>query len=453
MSQLKELSNFKIAVVTAIETKVPHLFKGAPGSAKTAALADVIRALGGYIESVLCATLTHSDVLGFPYRDSTYSFQDEYGNEVNGALKFSPPYWALKALEAAAAKNPDGSKKYKFVCLFFDELYTATPAVQSALLRPLNEGFVGDLNIQHIIRIAAANGRGQSSGFSISQALENRFSNLNIFPDNRDWLDDFILSTNKTDAIEYTPYDNNYKDVLADMYSQLIETNTIQLVEGDTVPPGAFPSKRSMSALAKVFKFCSANNIRSSFVKEEVTGLIGAKYVNQALAFYESIKNFEYEFDFTSYLGFIMEDGTPIHPVAVYDIIYGEGRSLKELHGITTTSSQELNLLKKDIGLFFLRCSKEKDKGQITKENIRTLIKIFLLLKHLEKYEFFKELLSNHAQTIENLIQVNKSFVVSDVSLTAAEKEKKDRDAKLAKSLSNIKFNTVSVKARQIKTY
>ena len=236
MSELKDLSNFKIAVVTAIETKVPHLFKGAPGSAKTAALTSIFQALGGYIEPVLCSTLTPSDVLGFPYRDSAYSFQDEYGNEVNGALKFSPPYWALKALEAAAAKNPDGSKKYKFVCLFFDELYTATPAVQSALLRPLNEGFVGDLNIKHIIRIAAANGRGQSSGFSISQALENRFSNLNIFPDNKDWFNDFIVGGNEKEKIDYIPFDDEYKSVLSDMYSQLIESGQVKLVEGDTVP-------------------------------------------------------------------------------------------------------------------------------------------------------------------------------------------------------------------------
>ena len=461
MSQLKDLSNFKIAVLTAIETKVPHLFKGAPGSAKTAALTSVFETLGGYIEPVLCSTLTPSDVLGFPYRDSAYTFQDEYGNQVNGALKFSPPYWALKALEAAAAKNPDGSKKYKFVCLFFDELYTATPAVQSALLRPLNEGFVGDLNIKHIIRIAAANGRGQSSGFSISQALENRFSNLNIFPDNKDWLNDFIIGTDEKETIEYTPFDNDYKSVLSEIYSQLIETNQVKLVEGDTVPPGAFPSKRSLSNLSKILKFCSQNNISSTFVREEIIGLVGAQYVSNFLSFYETIKEFNFEFPFWDYIIAYRNRSNSFTQNALddfdfYHYLYGDSHDINDVINISEKTNGAHKQLHFSLKRYFKKCLEEKDKGAIDKANIKKIIKVFIALRRFaDLHTDFGVILSKHTKDIESLVNVRKELITNKtdthvglpqkgISFDIKSTSKEERDEQLKQALSKIKIVPVS---------
>lgn len=338
---INNLSDFKIALVSAFETRVPTLFLGAPGSAKTAAMISIAEKIGGKMIPVLCSTMTPSDVLGFPYRDQEYSFKDDY-NEVKGALKFSPPYWALQAIEAAA------SGKYKFVALFFDELYTATPSVQAALLRPLNEGYVGDLYIGHIIRIAAANAKGQSSGFNISQALQNRFVSYNLNPTLQDWVDDFMLE--KELEINYDAWDGSYKGMLMDLYEKHIKTNQITLVEGDQVPNGAFASKRSITMLTKLLSFAAQNGLRETFVKQLITGTVGSDKSQVLTEFYESHKKFTFMFDFK-------DNYTPADVQRFFDNSYQV--FLKQSRKLTKEQQQKLSQL-------YVEVSKRANKNEIT---------------------------------------------------------------------------------------
>ncbi len=380
--ELRDLSFFKIANIIAIETRVPALFTGAPGSTKTASINGLYEAYGGLIIPVLCSTLTPSDVLGFPYRDADYHFEDEMGNNIKGILKFSPPWWAVKAIEAAA------SNKYKFVGLFFDELLTATPAVQAGLLRPLNEGWVGDLNISHIVRIAAGNAKGQSAGFNASQALENRFVTYKVNPDNDDWLNDYILD-NSYQYIDYVKYDGDFKTVLAQFYNELIKTNAVQLIEGDTVPQGAFASKRSITSLCKMLYFCSKNSIQDGFIEHLVSGTIGSKYVQRVLSFYRTIKPFDFYFNILestieSFDEFIMlsyknkdkiDESIRKRLASIYITATKYDQYVSVLVNRDQEISEMLNINKSMVGKIF------KDDKDIDEENIKAMI-------NLEKLSF-----------------------------------------------------------------
>ena len=86
----------------------------------------------------------------------------------DGGVNFAPPRWAQRL--AAAGHG----------ILFLDEISTAPPAVQAALLRVVLERVVGDLELPVAIAVvAAANPPAQASdGWDLSAPLANRFCHL-----------------------------------------------------------------------------------------------------------------------------------------------------------------------------------------------------------------------------------------------------------------------------------
>jgi hypothetical protein len=86
----------------------------------------------------------------------------------DGGVRFAPPRWAQRL--AAAGHG----------ILFLDEISTAPPAVQAALLRVVLERVVGDLELPSSVAVvAAANPPEQASdGWDLSAPLANRFCHL-----------------------------------------------------------------------------------------------------------------------------------------------------------------------------------------------------------------------------------------------------------------------------------
>src|SRR5204862_102481 len=83
-------------------------------------------------------------------------------------VRFAPPAWARRLAEAGRG------------VLFLDELSTAPPAVQAALLRVVLERAVGDLTLpDQVAVVAAANPPEQAAdGWDLSAPLANRFCHL-----------------------------------------------------------------------------------------------------------------------------------------------------------------------------------------------------------------------------------------------------------------------------------
>jgi hypothetical protein len=143
------------ALGVAVAAGVPVLLWGAPGTGKTSALRAMAERAGWPCEVVIASIREPSDFAGLPI-------------VVDGDVRFAPPTWARRLAGAG------------WGLLFLDELSTAPPAVQAALLRVVLERVVGDLDLPEGTRVvAAANPPDQAAdGWDLSPPLANRFCHL-----------------------------------------------------------------------------------------------------------------------------------------------------------------------------------------------------------------------------------------------------------------------------------
>ena len=143
------------ALGIAVAARVPVLLWGAPGTGKTSAIRAMAEAMGLPCETVIASIREPSDFAGLPI-------------VVGDSVRFAPPLWARRLAEAGHG------------LLFLDELSTAPPAVQAALLRVVLERSVGDLTLpDQVAVVAAANPPEQAAdGWDLSAPLANRLCHL-----------------------------------------------------------------------------------------------------------------------------------------------------------------------------------------------------------------------------------------------------------------------------------
>ena len=143
------------ALGVAVAARVPVLLWGAPGTGKTSAIRAMAQTMGLPCETVIASIREPSDFAGLPI-------------VVGDGVRFAPPAWARRLAEAGHG------------LLFLDELSTAPPAVQAALLRVVLERVVGDLTLPDAVAVvAAANPPEQAAdGWDLSAPLANRLCHL-----------------------------------------------------------------------------------------------------------------------------------------------------------------------------------------------------------------------------------------------------------------------------------
>ncbi|WP_284739957.1 AAA family ATPase [Amycolatopsis sp. RTGN1] len=147
------------ALTLAVSADLPVLLWGEPGIGKTAALNQLAEALDLPLTTVIASVHEPSDFSGLPVVGDDPATQ---------GVPMAPPEWAVRLVRAGRG------------LLFLDELSTAPPAVQAALLRVVLERQVGALRLPPGIRIvAAANPRSSAAdGWELSPPLANRFVHL-----------------------------------------------------------------------------------------------------------------------------------------------------------------------------------------------------------------------------------------------------------------------------------
>uniref|UniRef100_UPI0039BF2192 AAA family ATPase n=1 Tax=Lentzea alba TaxID=2714351 RepID=UPI0039BF2192 len=147
------------ALTLAVSADLPVLLWGEPGIGKTAALTQLADALELPLTTVIASVHEPSDFAGLPVVGDDPATQ---------GVPMAPPDWAVRLVREGRG------------LLFLDELSTAPPAVQAALLRVVLERRVGALRLPAGVRIvAAANPRSSAAdGWELSAPLANRFVHL-----------------------------------------------------------------------------------------------------------------------------------------------------------------------------------------------------------------------------------------------------------------------------------
>lgn len=147
------------ALTLAVSADLPVLLWGEPGIGKTAALNQLADALELPLTTVIASVHEPSDFSGLPVVGDDPAEQ---------GVPMAPPDWAVRLVRTGEG------------LLFLDELSTAPPAVQAALLRVVLERRIGALTLPPGVRIvAAANPRSSAAdGWELSPPLANRFVHL-----------------------------------------------------------------------------------------------------------------------------------------------------------------------------------------------------------------------------------------------------------------------------------
>ena len=175
----------RVALAVAVAARVPVLLWGGAGLGKSSAVREMAAGTGLACETVIASIREPSDFAGLPVVAGD-----------GATVRFAPPNWARRLADAGGG------------VLFLDEISTAPPAVQAALLRVVLERTVGDLALPDgVAVVAAANPPEQAAdGWDISPPLANRFCHLDWELDAREWADGILAGFDQP-AVPVLPAD------------------------------------------------------------------------------------------------------------------------------------------------------------------------------------------------------------------------------------------------------
>ena len=253
------------ALAVALSAGVPVLLWGGPGVGKTSVVEQVALGLGWHLETVIASICDPTDFKGMP-------------RDAGDRTTFSPPEWAVRVAEAGGG------------LVFLDEISTAPPSVQAALLRPVLTGVVGDLVLPAGTRfVAAANPPEQAAdGWDLSAPLANRFVHL-------DWK---VPAAVVSDGFVYGFAPIVVPDI--DPATAAVLTNAVRrsvgafisarpdlvhcLPDASAARGRAWPSPRSWDIAARVIGHARAGGVTKGAQQQLLAGAVGTSAAREYLA-------------------------------------------------------------------------------------------------------------------------------------------------------------------------
>lgn len=155
-----------LAVIKAAgDGQVPVLLWGEPGVGKSALVGSLARHRGCGFEVVIGSQCDPTDFGGLPVITSA-------------GVDLEAPAWAKRL---AASENGG--------IAFLDELTTAVPATQGAMLRVVNDKVVGNVILGEGVQIVAAANPPEhaADGWDLTAPMANRFLHVTFAPNPQDW--------------------------------------------------------------------------------------------------------------------------------------------------------------------------------------------------------------------------------------------------------------------------
>lgn len=250
------------ALVIAVQTGIPVLVWGRPGTGKTSFINMFVDVIGRWLETVIASIREPSDFAGLPIITS------------DDTVNLAAPSWVKRIIEKKEKENISS-------VVFLDEISTAPPAVQAALLRPTFEGAVGDEQLpDDVWFIAAANPVDTSSGtWTLSAALANRFIHIDWDVDMLAWVEGMQNGFKMDGAIDILP--DGWEDTLPQyrtLISSFIKARPALLLKqpDNTDESGkAWPSPRTWDNASRVLAACRSVNLDKNTTLNLIAGCIG----------------------------------------------------------------------------------------------------------------------------------------------------------------------------------
>ena len=239
----------------ALQAGTPVLAWGPPGTGKTSAITAIADALSLPCEVVLASIREPADFSGLPV------IRDD-------GVRMEAPSWARRLAEAGKG------------ILFLDEISTAPPAVQAALLRVVLDRVVGDLPLPAgVAVVAAANPPEQAAGgWDLSPPLANRFCHLSWSLDTQAWIDGMIQGF-PVPSVPRLP-DNWETGIPASrtLVAAFIRHRPhllLQVPQSEDQAGKAWPSPRSWDMASRLLAACDAAQAGEDVAASLVAGCVG----------------------------------------------------------------------------------------------------------------------------------------------------------------------------------
>lgn len=256
------------AVATCLRHKLPLALRGRPGVGKTSITRATATQLGMSFELVIGSLREPTDLAGLPFVRS------------NETVALAPPSWAVDACKTRDIGH----------VILLDELTTATPSVQAAMLRIIQEGVVGELELPPEVRIVAAyNDADDCGGYELVLPMRSRLLHLDVTADVEAFTDALVNGwpvisplTEKPDETRSTEIRSNWCCMIAAFLKARPE-----MIE---VPPkigswGGYPTPRTwemtINALTAAELDCVSSEVRGLLVE----GCIGSGPAFELLEF------------------------------------------------------------------------------------------------------------------------------------------------------------------------
>jgi len=259
-----------LALGVAIDANVPVILWGAPGQGKTSVIKKFADRAGRHLEIILASIREPQDFIGLPAL-------------VEGEMRFMPPEWAKRL-----AEHQNGGM------LFADEVNTAPPSVQAALLRVCLEKVAGDFDLGFETRIVAAANPPEiaADGWDLAPPLANRFCHL-------EWnLPASVVAKGLTsgwpeyDLPETSPEKidrsvTQEKELIAAFLTS--QSHLVTDVPNSGTDQGrAFPTPRSWESVSRVSGLVTALRLNEEIRYLLVKGCVGEPATSQFLAYREN---------------------------------------------------------------------------------------------------------------------------------------------------------------------
>jgi MoxR-like ATPase len=245
-----------LALNVCVNARIPVILWGPPGQGKTSVINAIAKQSGRALETLLASIREPQDFAGLP-------------SITNGRAQLVSPDWALRLAE-------DGNG-----ILFTDEVNTAPPTVQAALLRVCLDKVAGDCHLgDQTSIIAAANPPEQAAdGWDLAAPLANRFCHLDwSLPSDvvRDGLSG-VWPTYELPKVNESATEESVasEKILVAGFLTSRPDLTTALPKATSEQGRAFPTPRSWEAAAILSGWASALGLHESVRRILVRGSVG----------------------------------------------------------------------------------------------------------------------------------------------------------------------------------